>query len=57
MSRIEQHRRDLAGLADWEPYLHEHSGLPGPRANLELARAVADLGDLALFYPPRGGRE
>ncbi len=25
------------------------SGLPGPRANLELAQAVADLGDLALF--------
>lgn len=49
MSRVEEHRRELARLADWEPYLRGHSGLPGPRANLELARAVADLGDLALF--------
>jgi hypothetical protein len=34
---------------DWEPYLLERSGLPGPRANLELIEAVADEGDEALF--------
>ena len=49
MSRADEHRRQLARLADWEPYLRRHSGLPGPRANLELAQAVADLGDLPLF--------
>ena len=49
MSRIDEYRRQLAGLADWEPYLCEHSGLPGPRANLELVQAVADAGDLARF--------
>jgi HEAT repeat protein len=31
--------------ADWTLYLSAHSGLPGPRANLELARAVADVAD------------
>jgi hypothetical protein len=49
MSRADEYRRELARLADWEEYLHEHSGLPGPRGNLELAQAVADQGDLPLF--------
>jgi len=40
--RAEQYRRELRGLADWEPYLRRHSGLPGPRANLELVAAVGD---------------
>jgi len=35
--------------ADWEAYLRRESGLPGPRGNLELAQAVADEGDEALF--------
>jgi hypothetical protein len=41
----------LAALepATWPAYLDEHSGLPGPRGNLELAAAVADVGDTALF--------
>jgi hypothetical protein len=34
---------------DWESYLIQESGLPGPRGNLELAQVVADLGDLAFF--------
>lgn len=33
----------LRELEDAEPYLLEHSGLPGPRGNLELARAAADV--------------
>lgn len=33
----------------WEGYLLENSGLPGPRGNLELAYAVADLGAEAFF--------
>lgn len=42
--RREQYQAELRALrnADWAPYLHEHSGLPGPRANLELAFAVAE---------------
>lgn len=38
------HRAALAGLpaAQWAAYLAENSGLPGPRANLDLAQAVAD---------------
>ncbi|MGB4777623.1 MAG: HEAT repeat domain-containing protein, partial [Microbacterium sp.] len=33
----------------WPEYLTEHSGLPGPRANLELMQAVADVGDQGDF--------
>ena len=32
-------------METWEPYLHKHSGLPGPRANLELVAAVAEEAD------------
>lgn len=51
MGRREEHRTALRelGTAAWTPYLRRHSGLPGPRANLELAEAVADEGDRALF--------
>jgi len=33
----------------WDAFLLENSGLPGPRANLELADAVADEGEEELF--------
>lgn len=39
----------LRDLRDWRTYLVENSGLPGPRGNIELAQAVADLGTLKLF--------
>jgi hypothetical protein len=47
MGRREEHRTQLQALdrADWAPYLRQHSGLPGPRGNLELAQAVADVAD------------
>lgn len=50
MSRLDDHRSDLTRLsrAAWPAYLDEHSGLPGPRANLELARALAEVSDRAL---------
>lgn len=35
--------RTLRALDDPEPFLLEHSGLPGPRGNLELAAAAADV--------------
>jgi hypothetical protein len=49
MTKIELYRTTLQGMPDWDEYLLEHSGLPGPRANLELAQAAAQEGDTALF--------
>src|SRR6267378_5877206 len=45
MGRVEQHRADLRQLPEWEAYLKKNSGLPGPRANLELVQAVGDEAD------------
>ncbi len=42
MSKSDEYRRHLRALSEWEPYLLAHSGLPGPRGNLELAQVVAD---------------
>jgi hypothetical protein len=44
MSRITDHRATLSRLpaGAWDAYLTEHSGLPGPRANLELVAAAAE---------------
>jgi hypothetical protein len=44
VTRVEQYREKLKGLAAWEPFLLAECGLPGPRGNLELARAAADEG-------------
>lgn len=45
MTRSAEHRAALTALdpAAWPAYLDEHSGLPGPRGNIELALVVADL--------------
>jgi len=43
--RIDGYRSELRALEDWEPYLRKHSGLPGPRANLELVAAVGEEAD------------
>src|SRR5438046_3558543 len=43
--RVEGYRSELRRLKDWDPYLKKHSGLPGPRANLELVAAVAEEAD------------
>lgn len=47
--KAERYRQHLRRLAQWDAFLLAESGLPGPRANLELAQAVADLGDRPLF--------
>jgi hypothetical protein len=49
MTKSDIYRAELAGLGDWDAYLLEHSGLPGPRANLELLAVVADMGTEAQF--------
>ena len=47
MSKVEDYARALDGLDDPEPYLLEHSGLPGPRGNIELGLAAARVCDAA----------
>jgi hypothetical protein len=51
MGRRQEYHEALSALerAAWPAYLTAHSGLPGPRGNIELGQAVADLGDRALF--------
>jgi hypothetical protein len=47
MARRDDYRATLRSLQhnNWPAYLRTQSGLPGPRANLELVQAVADVGD------------
>jgi HEAT repeat protein len=47
MAKIDEYRRALRQLREWEPFLLERSGLPGPRGNLELAAAVVEEADEA----------
>lgn len=50
MSKADTYRQILRTLDDWDPFLLQESGLPGPRANLELLQAVADEGSEAQFH-------
>ena len=47
--KAEAYRQELSALHNWDQFLLSESGLPGPRANLELVQAVADEGTLDLF--------
>lgn len=49
MGKVEFYRQALRETADWDAYLLRESGLPGPRGNIELARAAAEEGDQADF--------
>ena len=49
MSKVSRYREILPTLDEWDAFLLAESGLPGPRANLELVQAVADMGDEARF--------
>ncbi len=49
MHKTETYRAKLRALKDWDTFLLKESGLPGPRGNIELAQAVADEGDAALY--------
>jgi hypothetical protein len=46
-TRIDEYRAILLDLPDPEPFALAHSGLPGPRANLELIAVLAELADEA----------
>lgn len=47
--KISEYIAVLQTLPEWDAYLLSESHLPGPRANLELAAAVAQAGDEPLF--------
>jgi hypothetical protein len=49
MNKSDAYREKLKTIQNWEPYLLQESGLPGPRGNLELAQVVADAGERELF--------
>lgn len=50
-SRVQHYRSELKKRrGEWEPYLKANSGLPGPRANLELVTAVAEEADADLLW-------
>ncbi|XUX01268.1 MAG: hypothetical protein TUN42_04575 [Dehalogenimonas sp.] len=49
VSKIDTYREELKQIPDREPFLLAHSGLPGPRGNLELAAAVFEEGNAELF--------
>ena len=48
--RRDDYARELRAVSgEWNAYLQAHSGLPGPRANLELVQGAADAGSLEQF--------
>jgi hypothetical protein len=49
MTAVDDYRDALRGLDDPVPYLLEHSGLPGPRGNIELGQAMAEIGTRRQF--------
>jgi HEAT repeat protein len=49
MGKREAYVEQLKSVPDWEAFLKKHSGLPGPRGNLELAQAAADCGTARQF--------
>lgn len=49
MSKVDDYRAELKTLDSWDDFLRHESCLPGPRANLELAFAVAREGTEDLF--------
>jgi hypothetical protein len=49
MGRTEDYAVELRSAANEVEYLRTHSGLPGPRGNLELVQAAADVGEEPAF--------
>lgn len=49
MSRRDEYLSELRETSDEVAFLRIHSGLPGPRANLELVQAAADAGEENAF--------
>ncbi len=49
MKKFEEYIEALNSKTEWDAYLMQESGLPGPRGNIELAQAVALAGNEAVF--------
>jgi len=49
MGKAENYMEILKNKKDWDSFLLDESGLPGPRGNLELVDAVAQIGDIDRF--------
>ena len=49
MNKTQLYIEKLHNLDDWDTYLMQESGLPGPRANLELMQAVEEVGEESQF--------
>lgn len=49
MSKADSYKDILRNLPEWDLYLLAESGLPGPRGNLELLEAVAEVGNEDTF--------
>lgn len=49
MNKKELYKLELQKLENWDKYLLDNSGLPGPRANLELMQCVVELGTEHIF--------
>ena len=47
--KILMYREKLRTISDWDLFLLKECGLPGPRGNIELAKAVAAEGNEELF--------
>lgn len=45
MKKVQAYIEKLKSMDDWDDYLMQESGLPGPRGNLELIQAAAEMGD------------
>lgn len=49
ISKADKYKQVLRDLKEWDEFLLKESGLPGPRANLELLQAVAETGTEEIF--------
>lgn len=49
MKKTDIYLEKLKSIVDWDEYLMEESGLPGPRGNLELIQAAAQIGSKETF--------
>jgi len=43
MRKVDEYKIILENLVDWDQYLLDESNFPAPRANFELANAVAEM--------------
>jgi hypothetical protein len=49
VGKRDDYKKTLQALSEWDEFLLRKSGLPGPRGNIELAQAAADLARVHRF--------